>query len=89
MLHLNLNKKIIGSTVNDGIKTVQIKVALKYLSNFWKTLEMLLNNCEINVIPTCSSNCVISSAAANQNTTSAITDTKIFVPMVTLATLSR
>ena len=50
---------------------------------------MLLNNCEINVIPTCSSNCVISSAAANQNTTSAITDTKIFVPMVTLATLSR
>ena len=62
---------MIGSTGNDGIKTVQIIVALKYLSNFWKTLEMLLNNCEINVIPTCSSNCVISSAAANQNTTSA------------------
>ena len=50
---------------------------------------MLLNNCEINVTPTWSSNCVISSAAANQNTTFAITDTKISVPMVTLATLSR
>ena len=82
-------QKIIGSTGNDGPKTVQIIVALKYLSNFWKTLEIPLNNCKINVIPTWYLNCVKSSAAANQHTTFAITDTKISVPMVTLATLSR
>ena len=29
-----------------------IKVPLKYLSNFWKTLEMSLNNCEINFMLT-------------------------------------
>ena len=40
-------------------------VKLKYLSNFWRTPEMPLINCEINFILTCSANCVTSSAAAN------------------------
>ena len=35
---------------------------LKYLRNFWETLEMLLINCEVNLILTFSENCVISSA---------------------------
>ena len=31
-------------------KIVEIVVPLKYLSNFWRTHEMLLSNCEINLI---------------------------------------
>ena len=61
-------------------------VPLKYLSNFWGTLEIPLINCEINLIITRYGNCVISNAAANQATTSSITDTKFSVPFVTLPT---
>ena len=44
-----------------------IALPLKYLTNFWRTLEMSLINCEINLILTCSENCVISSANGKQN----------------------
>ena len=37
-------KKISGHTGNDGTKDVEIMVPLKYLSNFWNTLEMPLIN---------------------------------------------
>ena len=50
--------KITGQTGNDGTKDVEIMVPLKYLSNFWRTLEMPLINCEVNLILTWSSNCV-------------------------------
>ena len=43
--------KIRGNTPADGNKKdVEIIVPLKYSSNFWRTLEMLLINCEINLI---------------------------------------
>ena len=62
-------------------------VPLKYLSNFWRTLEMALINCEVNLILTWSSTCVIiATNTPNQNATFAITDTKIYVPVVTLST---
>ena len=62
-------------------------VPLKYLSNFWRTLEMPLINCEVNLILTWSSTCVlISTIFPNQNATFAITDTKLYVPAVTLST---
>ena len=45
--------KIIGKTPNNGnSKNVEIIVSLKYLSNFWRTLEMLLINCEVNLMLT-------------------------------------
>ena len=34
---------------------------LKYLSNFWRTLDIPLINCEINLILTWSENCVLKS----------------------------
>ena len=44
----NFKAKITGQTNNDGeINGVEIMVPLKYLSNFWRTLEMPLINCEI------------------------------------------
>ena len=45
--------KITGKTLADGSeKDVDIMVLLKYLSNFWRTLEISLINCEVNLILT-------------------------------------
>ena len=62
-------------------------VPLKYLSNFWRTLEMPLTSCDINIILTCSTDCVIIyTNVANQNPTFKITETKFYVPVATLST---
>ena len=83
----NFKTKITGRTGNNGTKDVEIMVPLKYLSNFWRTLEMPLINCEVNLILTWSSTCVlIATGVQNQNATFAITDTKLYVPVVTLST---
>ena len=34
-----------GQTGDNGTKNVEIMVSRKYLSNFWRTLEMPLINC--------------------------------------------
>ena len=48
---------------------------------------MPLINCEINLILTLSENCVVvSTNNANQGATFAITETKLYVPVVTLST---
>ena len=42
--------KITRKTPNNGnTKDIEIIVPLKYLSNFWRTLEMPLTNCEVNL----------------------------------------
>ena len=53
----NFKTKITGQTAADnnngniaGRVDVEIMVPLKYLSNFWRTLEMPLINCEIELI---------------------------------------
>ena len=47
----DFKSKITGHTDDDGeINNVEIMVPLKYLSNFWRTLEMPLINCEVNFI---------------------------------------
>ena len=72
---------------DDRTKNVEIIVPQKYVSNFWRTLEMPLINCDINLILTWSTNCVIvSTNVANQNATIEKTDTKLYVPVVTLST---
>ena len=53
-------QKIIDKTADGGTKDVEILVPLRYLSNFWRTLEMSLINCEINLILTWSDKCVLS-----------------------------
>ena len=82
----NFKVKMTGQTGDNGTKNVEIMVPLKYLSNFWRTLEMPLINCEVNLMLTWSENCVIVSInVANQNVTFAITDTKLYVPLITLS----
>ena len=77
--------KITGKTpVTDNEKDVEIMVPLKYLRNFWRTLEVVLINCEINLILKWSSTCVITNSTVAG--TFEITDTKLYVPVVTLST---
>ena len=69
-----------GQTGDDGTKNVEIIVPLSYLSIFWRSLELPLINCEINLVLTWSANCVsVSTNVANQNPTFAITDAKLYV----------
>ena len=62
-------------------------IPLKYLSNFYRTLEMPLVSYEINLTLTWSKKCVIASnTAANQETTFPTTATKLYVPVVSSST---
>ena len=84
---LKFKQKIVGQTGNDGTKHVEKVVELKHLSNFWKTLTIPLNCCEINLILTWSADCfMIANAIESHVWTFSITDTKIYVPVVTLST---
>ena len=75
----------------NGIKTA---VPLKYLSNFWRSLEMPLINCKVELFLRQIDNYLLITVAigADANTTGAdsptfkITDAKLYVPAVTLST---
>ena len=77
--------KITGKTPDDrNTKDVEIIVPLKYLSNFWRTLEIPLINCEVNLILTWSKDCVITNSTGEGKF--AIRETKLYVPVVTSST---
>ena len=77
--------KITGKTPDDGnAKDIEIIVPLKYLSNFWRSLEMPLINCKVNLILIRSIDCVITNSEGEGKF--AITETKFYVPVVTLPT---
>ena len=74
---LNFKTKLTGQTDNGRkTKNVEIMVPLRYLSNFWRTLETLLINCEVNLILNWSANCIIVyNNVASQGATFIITET--------------
>ena len=100
---------IIGNTYNIGVgeagydankvgkNETEVVIPLKHLSNFWRSLNIPLINCEVELILTWSKNCVLGdmtvSAAQDGNpaivapsgATFKITDTKLYVPVVTLS----
>ena len=84
----NSKTNITGQTDNNGrIDNVEIMVPLKYLSNFWRTLEMSLIKCEVNLNLTWSVDCVIIyTDVANQIPTFSITETNFYVLVVILST---
>ena len=83
----NFKTKITGQTNDNGRIDVEIMVPLKYLSNFWRTLEMLFINCEVELILTWSAGCVIIyTDVVDQVPTFTITETNLYVPVVTLLT---
>ena len=89
----NFKTKITGHTGDGNNATIagrvdiEIIVPLKNLRNFWKTLEMSLINCEVELILTWSAGCVIIyTDVADQVPTFTITETNLYVPVVTLST---
>ena len=80
--------KLIKGTDNHNVNNVKLVVPLKYVCNFFRSLEMALVNCKIDLELTWHKDCMISSAnaAANQVVSFMITDTKLYVPIVTLST---
>ena len=85
--------KLLGNPeVNNNIarRNVRVVVPLKYLSNFFRSLEMPLINCKIKLNLTSKKECVLSTDAddaANpeNNAVFTINDTKLYVPVVTLS----
>ena len=77
--------RITGKTPDDGnTKDVQIMVPLKYLSNFWRTIEMPLINCEVNLILNWSKDCVTTNSTGGRKF--AITETKLYISVLILST---
>ena len=79
---------LIGDADADGANRkkegVKIVVPLKYLSNFWRLLEMPLINYKVELSLKWYENCILSSAGTPA--IFKIIDTKLYVPVVTLNT---
>ena len=85
---------LIANTEADGTKKgVKIALPLKYLSNFWRSLEVPMINWKVELSLKWIENCVLTTAeiGANADATGAdgatfeITDAKLYVPVVTLS----
>ena len=86
-LSFKYKASIIGNTEANGTKNgVKIAVPLKYLSNFWRSLEMSLINCKVELSLKWIENCVLTTSANANKATFKITDAKLYVPVVTLST---
>ena len=89
--------KATGADGNDrSFKNTKIVVPLKYLSNFFRSLEMPLINCKIHLELHWNNNYVMYGTDTyaggdnvnNRETTFNITSTKLYVPTVTLSSKS-
>ena len=100
---------ITGNTYNTGIgeagydtnkvgkNKTEVAIPLKHSSNFWRSLNISLTNCEVELILTWSRNCVLvdmterdaevdnPAIVAPSGLEFKITDTKLYVPVVTLS----
>ena len=78
-----------------GKNETEAVIPLKHLSNVWRSLNIPLINCEVELILTWSKNCVLADMTANALASPAIvpatklnfeiTGTKLYVPVVTLS----
>ena len=88
---------IVGKTPqdNDSLTNAEVVIPLKYLSNFWRNLDILLINCKVEIILALFKNCVLADMTVNADADPAIvaqsgaafniTDTQWYVPVVTLS----
>ena len=69
-----------------GKNETEVVIPLKYLSNFWRTLNIPLINCEVELILNWSKNCVLTDMTAANNAPTGlefqITDTRLHIPVV-------
>ena len=83
LFHLNIKQVLLVNTENNGTKNgVKLAVPLKNLSNFWRSLEMPLINCKVELSLKWIESCVLTVA---NTATFKITDAKLYVPIVTLS----
>ena len=74
---------LIGNTEANKTKNgVKIAVPLKYLTNFWRSLEMPSINCKVELSLKWYQTCLLTTAAT---ATFEITDAKLYVPIITLS----
>ena len=80
--------KLISGTDDNNVNNIKLVVPLKYVSSFFRSLEMPIINCKIDLELTWHKDYMISSvnAAAGQVVSFMITNTKLYVPVVTLST---
>ena len=98
----NYKANFIGSVAHNNLtkNDVKIVVLLKYLSNFWRSFNIPLINCEVELILTWFKNCLLISKSTRdadhnvpidrkidvpENAIFQITDTKLYVSVVTLS----
>ena len=100
--YLDYKTRITGKlAVIDTTINAESVVPLKYLSNFWRTLDIPYSSCEVSLILTWSKDCVKTSRATRDAVTGVnlvaginnaanaafkITTTKLCIPVVTLST---
>ena len=80
-----------GSNVCRTFKNAQILLPLKYISSFFRSLELPLINTKLHLELSWINNCIMSNVGANDNNdidtnTFQITKTELYVPVVTLKT---
>ena len=75
--------RVVGNAAGVRRLNVKIVVPLKYLSNFFRSLEMPLINCKIKLNLTWKKECVLSTGAGEA--VFIINDTKLYIPVVTLS----
>ena len=96
--HFMENAVTQNNLIKNDVKTV---VPLKHLSNFWRSLNIPLINCEVESILTWFKNCILIEKSTRdaeynanpavhkidhpENATFKITNTKLYVPVVTLS----
>ena len=83
---INLLGNVTGVVGNAaGVRRLNVKVVvpLKYLSNFFRSLEMPLINCKIKLDLTWKKECLLSNG--DGKTVFIINDAKLYVPVVTLS----
>ena len=88
-----LGKATDADGADRSLKNIKIVVPLKYLSNFFRSLEMLLINCKIHLELNWNDNCVMYGADTypggdndnDRGTTFQKTSAKLYVPVVTLS----
>ena len=88
---------IVGKTPegNDSLTNAKAVIPLKHLSNFWRSLNIPLINCELELILTWPKNCVLADMTVDADADPAIVapsgatfklkETKLYVPVVTLS----
>ena len=82
LFNTNFIEKSTAVKNNRVFKNVKIAVPLNHLSNFWRSLEIPLINCKINLKLNWTNDCVMSTIG---NTTFKITNTKLYLPIATLS----